>query len=689
MTEKTNQTNDNFLTISDLLLECVARWRWFVASIGLCLLLAVRYILTAPYLYSRSASIMVHEDAVGSNATDKNSKDFTDIGFLKQKNNLVDIVRHITSLDVLMEVANRSGKCVEKSELLAIAEGIQGRLSVEAVGEKSNIINLSYKDSSTGGAERLLYLIIEVYNDKWMQNKREAIRSTSDFIDVKLRMLEDELNEVDDSIASYKSRYGITELTNVSNIYLKQQSETDAEILKLMNQKAMAEYIRSLLADEASQQQLLLVNSGINNTLIESQITLYNSLLLQMQSHMEYTSDQNPLIINLEKELNSLRKNILSNVVNHIRTIDIQLQSLDEYHSMTTSKIASNPKQAKHLMSIEREQKVKESLYLYLLQKKEENEISLTYRSVPTQIIDVPHGGGKPTSPKRMRILFSAIFLGGLIPFSTIFVCLILDETVRNKLDIERRDDIPFLGEVPFVKRRTNLRGRLHRLKQLILSPEGIPIVVYNGGKDPANEAFRVIRTRLDDANNAHPGQNVYMVTASKENVGKTFVAMNLAITLAISGKRVLFIDGDLRKGSASHLWKTPKQGLTDLLNGSTSNPGLMFFHIGRYPTLDILPSGAVPANPTELLNCPLLGKLINQVRQSYDYIMIDTPAASNLADAEIFARHSDHKLHIIRAGKFKRSNLDELKEQEGVEPNQFVILNGVSLNSLYGESYN
>ena len=684
MAEKTNKSDDNFVTITDLLLSCLARWRWFVVSVVICLLFAVQHILTAPYLYSRSASIMVHEDAVGSNATDKNSKDFSDIGFLKQKNNLVDIVLHITSLDVLMDVASRSGKALDESEILGVAEGIQNRLSVEAVGEKSNIINLSYTDSSTGEAERILYLIIEVYNDKWMQNKHEAIRSTSHFIDVKLQALESELNIVDDSIASYKSRFGITELTNVSNIYLEQQSQTDAEILKLMNQKAMAEYIRSLLADEASQNQLLLVNSGINNTLIESQITLYNSMLLQMQSHMEYTSDQNPLIINLEKELNSLRKNILSNVINHIRTIDIQLQSLDDYHELTTSKITSNPEQAKHLISIEREQKVKESLYLYLLQKKEENEISLTYQSAPTQIIDIPHGSGKPTSPKRMRILFSAILIGGLIPFSIIFFRLVMDETVRGRSDIESRGEIPFLGEVPFVKRRSKI---ISRLKRLSLKPEGIPIVVYDGGKDPANEAFRIVRTRLDDVNNAHPDQNVYMVTASEENVGKTFVAMNLALTLAIAGKRVLFIDGDLRKGSASHLWHAPEQGLTDYLCGLSSNPESLFFHQEKFPTLEVLPSGTASTNPTELLNSTLLGELIGRVRSLYDYIIIDTPAANSLADAEIIARHTDYKLNVIRAGKFKRNDLDDLAEQEGVEWKQYVILNGVSLADLYGKS--
>ena len=679
MADNSNKTSDNFVTITDLLRHCIARWRWFVASIVICFLFAVRYLLTTPYLYSRSASIMVNEDVAGSNATDKNSKDFSDIGFLKQKNNLTDIVRHITSLDVLMEVANRIGEPLDISQALTTAEGIRGRLSVEGGDDKSNIIDLTYKDFSTGEAERILYLIIEVYNEKWIHDKNEIIRSTSRFIDEKLQVLEGELNTVDDSISAFKSRYGITELDKVSNIYLQQQSQTDAEILKLMNQKAMAEYIRSLLDDDTSQNQLLLVNSGINNTLIESQITLYNSLLLQMQSHLEYTSEQNPLIINLENELNSLRKNILGNVINHILTIDIQLQSLEEYYGQTTSKITSNPEQAKHLISIEREQKVKESLYLYLLQKKEENEISLTYQSAPSQIIDIPHGSGKPTSPKRMRVLISSIFIGGLIPFALVFFRLVLDETVRGRFDIERIGNIPFLGEVPFVKKNTS---RYKRLRRFSLKPEGVPIVVFDGGQDSANEAFRIIRARLYEIDNAHVGQNVYMVTASEENVGKTFIAMNLALTLAIADKRVLFIDGDLRKGSASHLWLAPKLGLTDYLNGMVSDSASLFFRLEKFPTLDVLPSGSAPANPTELLNGSIFGELINEARPNYDYIIIDTPAASNLADAEIIAKHTDHKLMVIRAGMFKRSDLDDLVEQKDENPNQFVILNGVTLSN-------
>ena len=272
-----NKTNDSFLTIADLWLLCVARWRWFVFSTLICLLFAIIYLLRVPYMYSRSATIMVRESEIGNNTTDKNSKEFSDIGFVKQKSNVADVVRHITSFDVLMEVAKRTGDSLTEGEAFLKAEDIRNRLTVENEDPNSNIINLVYKDFSTPEAERILTLILNVYNEKWILDKQKMIQNTSHFIDSKLQLLERELSIVDDSISSYKSRLGITDLQRVSDVYLQQQSQTDAEILKLVNQKAMAQYIRSLLEDGTSQQQLLLVNSGINNTLIESQITLYNN----------------------------------------------------------------------------------------------------------------------------------------------------------------------------------------------------------------------------------------------------------------------------------------------------------------------------------------------------------------------------------------------------------------------------
>lgn len=688
-----NKNTDSFVSIADLWRMCVTRWRWFVVCVSLCLVVAIRYLIVTPFLYTRYASIMLHEENLGDNAYDNNSNQFNEIGFVKKKTNVTDEVRHITSLDILLEVVNRLNPDMDKVEKFDLAVDMQSRLSAEVEEKNSSIIDITYHDYSTIEAARTLELIIQVYNDKWIQEKQKVIQNTSDFIDSRLALLENELKLVDDSISTYKSRFGITDLQRVSDVYLQQQSRVDGELLRLMNEKAMAEYIRSLLDDKSSQNQLLLVNSGINNTLIESQITTYNSLLLQMQSHLEYTSGQNPLMINLDNELKSLRKNIYANVNNHIRTIDIQLNSLKDYHEETTSKITSNPDQAKYLISIEREQKVKESLYTFLLQKKEENEISLTYKTAPSQIIDFPNGSGKPTKPNRIMVLLGACLLGVMFPLTFFFLRASFDDSVRDRFDIEHNSDIPFLGEVPY-------SGREHSLESLLM-PFGIGRKAKSGGivvgpdvLNASNEAFRVLRNNLDSVGAdkfTGSGGRVYLIKSTQIEVGKTFVGMNLALTKAIGGQRVLFIDCDLRQASASRLWRTPLLGLSDYLCGEENDYRKLLWHPEGYPTLDVLPAGALPTNPTELLQSPMLDQLISTVRQHYDSIIIDTATAGILADADIVERIADCSLFIIRAGRFNRHRLSELSPIQiinGSSKPQFIILNGVSVNVRYGYTY-
>ena len=679
-----SKSNDSFLSIADLWHLCAARWRWFVGSVLLCLLLAVMYLLTTPFLYTRKASILVRQEVIGNNATEKNGKDFNEIGFIKQNNDINDVVSHLTSLNVLLEVARNLNDSLRENKLFAKAKEIRSRLLAENDGKGSAIINLTYKDYSTAEAERVLQSVIQVYNDIWLRDKYLTTQNTSRFIDSRLELLERDLGIVDDSISSFKSRYGITELENVSNIYLEQQSKADADILKLMNQKAMAEYIRSLLDNKSSHNQLLLVNSGINNTLIESQITLYNSTLLQMQSHLEYTSGQNPLIINLEKELSSLRKNILANVINHIRTIDIELKSLQDYHGLTSRKISSNPEHAKYLISIEREQKVKESLYVYLLQKKEENEISVSYKSAPIQILDPPNGSGKPTSPKRLMVLFAAVLLGLLMPITVIFLQATFNETVRNSKDIMSLSHIELLGVVP---ENEHVRT-LWKLYRMITKKEDlVGIIVEDGKQNPINEAFRRLRTKIERMLpiDHDEGAKVFMMTSFNKNAGKTFISTNLALTLAIHKKHVLFVDADLRHGVASQIFKAQGHGLADYLNGTEQHLSSLLIHHADHPTLDVLPAGTIPSNPTELLATDRFCQFVDSQRSQYDVIMIDTPHADEYADAEIIEQHVDMRLFVARAGLLKRQRLDELESMQGRAKPLTVVLNAVE--SFYYKS--
>jgi len=685
---------ESFVTIGDLWKLCTARWRWYVASVGLCLILAVGYLLKTPYLYTRYAAIIVREENLGENTTKANGNEFSEIGFVNQKEKINNVVRHLSSLDVMMEVVRRLKLTDNENKIIYYAHDIQSRFMAEIEEPlTSTIIDLTYKDYSTTEAERVLSLIIQVYNDKWLEEKRQLIRNTSLFIDSRLRLLERELDIVDDSISTFKSQYGITNLDRVSDVYLQQQSAADAEILSLSNEKAMAQYIRDLLNKESGKHQLLIVNSGIKNNVIESQITLYNNLLLQMENHLEYTSDQNPLIVSQEKELTSLRKNILANVNDHIQSLDIQLNSLHGFHGEATSKIISNPGHAKYLTSIERDQKVKESLYLYLLQKKEENEISATYKAAPTQVIDIPNGSGKPTTPNRPKVLIAALMFGLLLPTTVLFLRASMDNTVRDRHDIERNTDIPFLGEVPYSGREHSLESMLMRFGIGRKAKSG-GIVVGHDMLNASNEAFRVLRNNLDASIAGKfqgNGGRVYLLKSTQIEVGKTFVGMNLALVKAIGGERVLFIDCDLRQASASRLWRTPLLGLTDYMHREESDYRKLLWHIDGYPTLDVLPAGALPTNPTEMLIDPLFEQLLITVRQDYDSIIIDSPSAGILADADIIERFTDCTLFVVRAGQFNRHRLSELSPIEvisGTAKPQYIILNGVDIHVRYGFAY-
>lgn len=685
--------SDSFITISDLYRLCIARWRWFVGVISVSLFLAVCYLIKTPFLYTRKAIVMVREESLGKNTSEKNGDEFNDIGFVKQKSNVTNVIRQYKSLGVLMEVAHRLDSTLKDGYLIYKAEDIQSRLVAENEDENSTVIDITYRDFSTKEAERVLTLILQVYNEKWLEDKRQATLNTSYFIDSRLKLLEHDLNIVDDSIVQYKSRYGITDLGHVSDLYLQQQSSSDAEILKLTNQKSMAEFIRRLLENESSEPQLLIVNSGINNSVLEAQISLYNSLLMQLQSHQNYTSSQNPLILNQEKELDTLRKRILTNLKNHIHTIDIQLASLIDYYDEATSKVVSNPEQAKHLATIERERKVKESLYMFLLQKKEENEISITYNSDNTVIIEPPHGSGKPTSPKRVQVLLAALFLGILGPVTVIFLRASFDTSVRDRHDVERNCDIPFLGEVPYAGREHSLDSLLMRFGLGRKAKSG-GIVVGPDMLNASNEAFRVLRNNMDTSfagNFLNEGGKSYLIKSTQIEVGKTFVAMNLALIRAIGGEHVLFIDGDLRQASASRLWGAPLLGLTNLLNGDEDDYRKLLFQPADYPMLDVLPTGALPTNPTELLKSPLFDQLLLTVKEHYDCIVIDSPTSGMLADADIIERAVDCTMFVIRAGRFNRNQLNEISQIQATNSEsklQYVILNGVSVDARYGYTY-
>ncbi len=679
-------SNDDFVTIPDLWHICVTHWNWFAASLIISLGIACYYLKVSPNIYTRSVSVLVKQETQGKTTNNKNNgdNDFNDIGLVTQNTNVANVERQFTSLQVLVEVAKRTMHPRNDREALHMAESIKSKLKTNIENDKSTIISIEYSAPSTDEADRVLSTIVTVYNEQWMEDNNMIAINSSHFIEDRLQLLRKDLGNIDDSISKFKKQHNITDLEHVSDIYLQQQSQSDADIMRLSSQRSMAQFIYNILKDKAKKHQLLPTNTGLNNVLQE-QINQYNSMLLQLKNSLTATSSQNPLIIKQEAELDELRHNILSTIDNQIKVLSIQIGDMQGYNEEVNSKISSNPNQAKHLASVEREQKVKESLYLYLLQKKEENQISLTYSSKNTQMIDMPHGSEMPTSPKKSLILFSAILFAIIAPTVILFVRESFDNSVRCKVDIEHRTSLSLIGDIPLYqqKNKRNIIDILIGKRK----PNKNMLVVEPDKQDLVNEAFRYVRSNLEFMTTNRNTNNVYIITSNYTGSGKTFITTNLAVSLAIVGKRVLLIDGDLRHASASRMFHTKNKGLADYLAEQETNFENLLYHSEKYDTLDVMPVGTIPPNPTELLSNKRMQTLIDDMRSHYDFILIDCPPAEALADTGIIEQYADRTLFVMRAGMFDRRNISDLDTdvENGKFKHMSIILNASQLGGRYG----
>lgn len=574
---------------------------------------------------------------------------------------------------------------VMRSSIKGAVGAASSRLTVSQNDEKSNIISLSFQDVSIQRAEEVLNTLISVYNENWVKDKNQIAVSTSMFINERLGVIEGELGNVDNDISSYKSQHLLPDVQAAANMYMAQASEANAAIKSLNNQTYMARYIRNYLTSETNRFQLLPANSGIDNPNIASQINDYNNQLLERNNLVSKSSVKNPLVIEMDASLASMRKALVSSIDNQLVALEAQIRSQQNYGGQATSQIASNPKQAKYLLSVERQQKVKESLYLYLLQKREENELSQAFTAYNTRIISQPDGSLEPTAPVKRNILLVAFALGILIPVVIIFIRENTNTVVRGRKDLESLT-VPIIGEIPqyFSHKR---KWFIHRR----VKPDTKAIVVKEGNRNVINEAFRVLRSNMDFMLASQKNQNVIVITSFNPGSGKSFLAMNIAMSFAIKMKRVLVIDGDLRHGSTSSYVDSPETGLSDYLSGITDDWKKMIARDNRYENFHILPIGKVPPNPTELLENDRMEGLIEQLRSEYDFIFIDCPPIDIVADAQILEKVADRTFFVIRAGLLDRSMLPELENiyQEKRFKNLSLILNGTeSTGGRYSYRY-
>ena len=572
---------------------------------------------------------------------------------------------------------------VEHYTLQAATSSYNSRLSALALNAKNNsdILSLTITDQSPRLAEDVLDMVINVYNENWVDDRNKMAVSTSLFIDDRLKAIETDLGSVDSDISSFKSRYVIPDVAAAASMYMSQTQEAGRQIQDLDNQLYTARYIRTSMSTAEDLSKPLPSPPGLTNINISTQIGRYNDMVIKRNNIVANSSDKNPLVQELDTNLRDLRASIFVSIDDLINTLQAQKANIEKTEQMATSRLADNPKQTNYLLSVERQQKVKEALYIFLLQKREENELSQAFTAYNTRVITKPTGSPFPTTPNTKQILLLAFMMGIMLPLVIIYISLVADTKIRNRKDLEVLS-APFLGEVP-------LHGKKKSPRKDGETPE---LVVESGKRDAMNEAFRVCRTNIEFVTKGSDSK-VMIVTSFNPGSGKTFVTSNLGAALAIKGNKVLLIDGDLRHCSLSSVFGRPKNGLSDYLSMDGVDLESIMVHPQGYGTLSVLPVGTVPPNPSELVGSEKFQELLDAVKGSYDYVFVDCPPYNVVADTQIIAQWADRSIFVVRSGRLEK---DMLAELEGLYVSKklkdmSVLLNATELNagrSGYGYGY-
>lgn len=559
------------------------------------------------------------------------------------------------------------------------------KLSVAFNEDAQNIVLLKINDASPEKATDLLRELIAVYNDRWMKDKRELADNSSKFIDERIQLLQSELGDVDNDISSFKSANLVPDVDAAASLYMSQATQASIALKDLRNQEYMAKYIRNYLKNSTNDFNLLPTNSGITNMNISNQIGLYNTKILERNSLVSQSSASNPLVHELDAQLEAMRKALVASIDNELVSLGEQIKSQEGFSGQATSQIASNPNQAKYLLSVERQQKVKETLYLYLLQKREENQLNQAITSYNTRIIEDVDGPNRPVSPQGGKIYLLAFAVGLLVPGLILYGQEMSVNVIRGRKDIKGLK-VPFAGELPYdgEKKSAFTSAGKHKEKAVV--------AVKENSRNAINEAFRVVRTNIEFMNNNNDSRStVIMFTSANPGSGKTFIAYNLAKSFAIKNKRVVLVDLDLRKASMSDYGDKGKPGVADYLANKVHDIASIIQNVPDSHNLSLIPVGTVPPNPTELLFSDRLHALIEDLRNHYDYVFIDCPPVEVVADASIISKQVDRTMFVIRAGLLRLDMIPVVEEyyENGTFPNMAVILNGtINPKGRYARKY-
>ena len=558
---------------------------------------------------------------------------------------------------------------INVAPLDAVVGSFLGRIEVTPISKTSSVVGITLVDSKTKRAEAFLDTMIQIYNDDAAADKNFVSENTSKFISNRLILINQELDGVEQDVEAFKQSNGLTDIESEAKLFI--EGSSDYNKLSVKNEIQLNVVVSMLqFMKKSTNGDLLPANliegQGDTSELISS----YNKLVLERDRILKSATVSNPTVVKLDQQILSLKANVIESLTRLQSNLTIQKVNFRGQEGLLGSKIGKIPVQERKFRVIARQQKVKEELYLYLLQKREETAISLAATAPNARVIDAAKAGKNPVSPNTRLIYFASILLGLLIPIGVLYVKTLFDTKVKSRLDITDKFNIPFLGDVP-----------------RSATPNEI---ISTKSRTSTAEAIRIVRANLDFMLTHVPDGKAksIFVTSTVPGEGKTFLSVNLAAIFAHSGKKVILVGVDIRKPKLNeYVGIRSNRGLTDYLSTKDTSPANFINKMPGFEAFDVLLGGSIPPNPTEMLMSAKVDLLFAQLKDEYDYIIVDTAPVSLVSDTLIVAKHADTFAYVVRANYLDKRLLNiagNLHKDEKL-PNMAFILNDTAVSKGYG----
>ena len=568
------------------------------------------------------------------------------------------------------------------STVHSMAQGLVGGLNIVKDQKDANVLRMTLTTSNKQLSVAALNALIAAYNQYTIDDKNRVARNTESFIVDRINALSKDLGGIDSQIEHLKIINRYPTIESAASAYTERSNTSQNDLAAVDVQISLVSYIKDYIS-RASIHELIPSNSGISDIGINGLIEQYNQLCLNYQRLAATTGSENPVMLDLDKQLRTLRANLNRSIDGFLSTLRIKQNQARSQERKANSMMSTVPTQEKEITDITRQQKIKEQLYLYLLNKREENALQVAVTEPNAKVLE-PAMSGWLISPMENKIVAMGLLIGFCLPAAVIFLIFwvySLDTLIHSRYDVENNCAIPLLGEIPSKRR----------------DQQDVELVVSETGTDRITEAFRIIRGNLDYVlpPKENGEGNVIQFTSTMPGEGKSFNAANLAITCAINGKRVIAVDFDMRKGTFSKYFNIDNisQGVSAYLSGRLDDVSKIIYHTDTSENLDVLPLGAIPPNPTSLLMSDRLATLIDILKKQYDYIILDTVPYALIADGALINRYVDLTIYVIRDAKVDKRYLDDLEKmyKSNKIKNLTILLGDVKADAkryAYGYGY-